>query len=162
MKKNLVRVLLVVLGWTMGTSCEKDDDIRRIGVEFSQALNTRYPGAVMAEWERKSGYYVAEFYAEGRELKVWYNRNAEWCMTETDLGRGASGLPQAVSDAFTASAYGNWAIDDIDKYERPGETFYLIEVEKRGERDRDLYYSPSGMLLKDDYDRGDVLPTIKF
>lgn len=162
MKKNLVLVLLVVLGWAMGTSCEKDDDIRRIGAEFSQALNSRYPGAVMAEWERKSGYYVAEFYSEGLELKVWYNKNVEWCMTETDLGRGLSNLPQAVSDAFAASAYGNWAIDDIDKYERPGETFYLIEVEMRGERDRDLYYSPSGKLLKDDYDRGDVLPTIKF
>ena len=54
--------------------------------------------------------------------------------------------------------------DDIDKYECPDKTFYLIEVKKAGQRDRKLFYSQDGLLLKDveDKENDDVLPTISF
>lgn len=162
MKRNLSMVLFAVLGLALGTSCEKEYDIRNIDREFSDALSTRYPQATWVEWERDRDFYVAEFYDGGVEIKVWYTGNAQWCMTETDLGRNMDALPAAVKDAFATSVYAlSWRVDDIDKYERQGEVFYLIEVEKLGERDRDLYYSESGTLLKDDLDRGDVRPDTK-
>lgn len=163
MKKNMLYLLMAVIVLAMGTSCEKEDDIRNVSPEFTEALNSMYPDVFMAQWERQGGYIVAEFYADGVEHNVWYTTEAVWCMTETDFGRSFDKLPEPVQEAFKGSVYGNgWNVDDIDKYERVSDTFYLIEVEKRGERDRDLYYSPDGVLLKDDYDRGDVLPTVKF
>ena len=163
MKKNLSMILFAVLGLALGTSCEKEDDLRRVDRELSDALNARFPEAVWVEWEKKRDFYVAEFHDAGTEVKVWYTGDAQWCMTERDLGRDAASLPEVVKEAFGTSAYASaWRVDDIDKYERPGEVFYLIEVEKAGERDRDLFYSEAGVLLKDDLDRGDVLPDMKF
>lgn len=163
MKKNLSMILFAVLGLALGTSCEKEDDLRRVDRELSEALNARFPEAVWVEWEKNRDFYVAEFHDAGTEVKVWYTGDAQWCMTERDLGRDAASLPEVVKEAFGTSAYASaWRVDDIDKYERPGEVFYLIEVEKAGERDRDLFYSEAGVLLKDDLDRGDVLPDMKF
>jgi hypothetical protein len=55
-------------------------------------------------------------------------------------------------------------VDDIDKYERPKDVFYLIEVETKGEKDRDLFYASDGTLLKDEADRenNEVKPDIVF
>lgn len=162
MKRNLNLVLIAVLGLALGTACEKDDDIRRVDRELSEALNSKFPEATWVEWEKKRDFYVAEFHEGGTEVKVWYTGNAQWCMTERDLGRSAEALPEAVKESFAASGYAAaWRVDDIDKYERPGEVFYLIEVEKAGERDRDLFYSETGALLKDDLDRGDLFPDTK-
>ena len=64
---------------------------------------------------------------------------------------------------FRSGKYANWRVDDIDKYERYDRTFYLIEIETKGEKDRDLYYDESGVLLKDEVDKenNDVTPDTK-
>jgi hypothetical protein len=46
-------------------------------------------------------------------------------------------------------------VDDIDRFERPADEFYLIDVETKGQQDRSLYFAPDGRLLKDEADRGD-------
>ena len=85
-------------------------------------------------------------------------------MTETDLGIDVNKLPVVVKDAFLSSDYANWIVDDIDKYEREDMTFYLIEIEKKGQKDRNLYYNDQGGLLRDaeDMPNDDVLPTTQF
>lgn len=74
-----------------------------------------------------------------------------------------------MADAFMASEYATWRIDDIDYILRNGvETIYVIEVEgeKDGVRmDVDLYYTEDGVLVKevidaeDDYDYRDFIPS---
>lgn len=162
MKRRVYLVLLAVIGLAIATGCEKEYDLRGVDRELSEALTSKYPDAVWVEWEKNRSWFVAEFRIGGRDVQVWYSGNAQWCMTETDLGRNVSGLPAAVSKAFEAGEYASWRVDDIDKYERPGEVFYLLEIEKQGERDRMLFYSENGGLLKDVRDRSDVLPDIKF
>ncbi len=161
MKRNIYMVLLAALFLAAGTSCEKEYDLRSVDRAFTEALLAAYPQATFVEWERNRDWYVAEFNNNGGELKVWYNANAQWCMTESDVHLNDSSFPVAVLEAFAASGYASWRVDDADKYERPGEVFYLIEVEKSGGNDRMLFYSESGELLKDVKERGDVLPDIK-
>jgi hypothetical protein len=98
------------------------------------------------------------------DTHVWYTSNGDWQMTEYDLGVNLSALPQAVQDAFQSGQYSTWRVDDIDKYERPQDVFYLIEVETKGENDRDLFYASDGTLLKDEADRenNEVKPDIVF
>jgi hypothetical protein len=57
-----------------------------------------------------------------------------------------------------------WIVDDLDKYERPDMTFYLIEIEFSGKKDRNLYYAVDGTLLKDEEDKGrdEVYPDTTF
>lgn len=148
-------------------SCDKDDDDNddiRVSEDVQRALRDKYPNATNVEWEAKAGYYVADFRENGAELDVWFTTDAVWKMTETDLGIDVNKLPVAVKDAFLSSDYSNWVVDDIDKYEREDMTFYLIEVETRGQKDRNLYYNEQGGLLRDaeDMPNDDVLPTTQF
>ena len=85
-------------------------------------------------------------------------------MTELDFGTNLGLLPDAVQNAFRNGQYANWRVDDIDKYERLDRTFYLIEIETNGQRDRDLFFAEDGSLLKDEVDKenNDVTPSTTF
>ena len=167
MKTKIYGLFLALLGAVVWTSCDNDDDDIRVSDVPKAVLNTleaKFPNVSRAEWENKQEYYVAEFWQEGMDTHVWIDSKAEWKMTELDLGTHLELLPSAVFNAFQNSQYANWRVDDIDKYERPDRTFYLIEIETKGEKDRDLFFSIDGSLLKDEVDRenNDVTPTTTF
>ncbi len=163
MKKNLFIIAALAIGFVSLQSCDDDDDFK-VGVSESieQALDKMYPGVTKVDWEKKYNHYVADFYFNGVEVDVWFSGDATWKMTETDV-RGVEGLPEAVRVAFEGSNYSTWRVDDIDKYERPDGTFYLIEIEKKGEKDRNLYYNPDGTIIKDveDAPNDDIRPDTK-
>ena len=159
MRKNLYWLLSAMLVMTFAQGCEKEYDLRSVDYVLENALASQFQSAKWVEWEKNRGFYVAEFFEAGTEIHVWYKKDGQWCMTETDLGRNVADLPKAAQDYLVEGAYSNWRIDDIDKYERPGEVFYLVEIETQGKRDRDLYFSSAGALIKDSEDRGDILPT---
>ena len=85
-------------------------------------------------------------------------------MTELDFGVNLQLLPEAVRNVFQNGQYASWRVDDIDKYERTDRTFYLIEIETKGQQDRDLFFGEDGTLLKDEVDRdnNDVTPDTTF
>lgn len=73
-------------------------------------------------------------------------------MTEIDIPHSA--IPELVSNAFNASEYAAWRIDDVDKLEREGiETIYILDLEQ-GNSEVDLYYSDQGVLIKSVVDNG--------
>ncbi len=161
MKLNLYVCSLALCGAMALQSCSDDNNPTNVSEAIQSALQAKYPSVTGEEWEQKSGYYVAEFRTNGMETDAWFTTAGVWCMTETDLGRDKSALPSEVKVAFEGSDYKTWTVEDIDKYERPNETFYLIEVETAGKPDHKLYYATDGTLLKsvDDAENDDVLPT---
>lgn len=164
MKTRLLGVFWALMGVVVLTGCDNDDDDIRVSDVPKEVMNTfeaKFPNVSRAEWENKLGYYVADFWEEGMETQVWIDSKAEWKMTELDLGVNLQLLPEAVRNAFQKGQYANWRVDDIDKYERTDGTFYLIEIETKGEQDRDLFFAPDGSILKDEVDRenNDVTPS---
>lgn len=158
-------VALVGLVFLNGCDDESDDvRLSDVPVKVSDTFNEMFPGVTVAEWEKDRGYYVADFWYQSAETHAWFAFNGEWRMTETDLGRSLTNLPEAVQAAFNGSQYATWRVDDIDKYVRQADTFYLIEVETNGQRDRDLFFAPDGSLLKDEVhrDSNKVLPDTDF
>lgn len=132
-------------------SCDDDDKYTPEDVVVN-ALNNKYPNAKKVEWETKSGYKVADFNLDSKEVEAWFSPDGEWVMTETNIPYNE--LPQTVQTSFKGSTYANWRIDDVDKLERSNaETIYIIEVEQ-GETDIDLYYSEDGTLIKEINDNG--------
>lgn len=166
MKKLFIAIAVMAVTMTGFSSCsDDDDDLVTVDPAYTNALSAIYPGvADKAEWEVKGEYYVAEFRNDQRQdVDVWFAQGAKWAMTEIDLGRNPLSLPDAVSASYAANDRSiDWTIDDIEYYERPDIVFYVIEIEKAGQRDRDLYYSPDGSLIKDvESDGIDITPTTK-
>lgn len=148
--------------------------------ELQAALLSMYPGAQEIKWSQKNGYYVADFIApagEGPAVRsagssmvnnnAWFDAKYLWQMTESDIPFDM--LPQEVLDAFKASDYASWRVDDVDMLHREGvETIYVIEVEGTSaeglSQEVDLYFSEDGVLVKTvidadpNYDYSDFIP----
>lgn len=173
---NWMRNLLVAAAAFLAAGCERSDGERGSGGEVSPqvlaAFAERYPGAQNVSWSMKGDYAVADFYWAGTRAALstncsaWFgNADGRWTMTETEIRFEA--LPQAVREAFAASEYASWRVDDrVDVLYRAGDVepeIYVIEVEQGG-REMDLYYSPDGVLVKcvadadPDCDYGDFIP----
>lgn len=141
----------VLVPATVLSSCGDDDDDKVTGSvpeAFTKALQAKFPEAKNVEWERKGNYYVAEFTHNFQETDVWFGDGAQWAMTVTDYGKNLFFLPPEVEASFAESEYGYWTVDDVDFYERTDRNFYVIEVEKKGQPDTDLFYQPDGARIK--------------
>lgn len=130
-------------------------DIFRLSQAIQDALKKLYPNATAIKWEQKGVYYVADCQADGREKEVWFDANANWLMTETELN-SINNLPPAVLTAFMESSYSNWVVDDVAILEYPNEpsTEFVVTVEQG--KKVDLYFSEGGGLLHEkDVTNGD-------
>lgn len=148
MKTRILFLLLALTPTLSFMGCNDDDDsnVDIISNELRTAFTEKYPSAKNTKWENKGNYKVADFYNNNLETSAWFDSNGEWYMTETDLPFNS--LPQAVKNAFQASEYSTWKIDDVDMLERKGtEIVYIIEVESQN-KEVDLYYSAEGILIK--------------
>lgn len=147
-------MMVCALGVFSMTSCSDDDDSKvNVPENVTRAFNDKYAGVGRVEWDReRGGYLVAEFNKDGKEYDAWFTETGEWVMTEVDHGRRMENLPEAVQAGYEATTYSaeNWTIDDIDEIQRPAyETFYIIEVEKKGQPDYDLYFDANGTLFRE-------------
>jgi len=148
MKTRILFLFLALLPTVSFISCSNDDDANWdiVSTELRSAFDEKYPSAQRTEWENKGSYKVADFIYNNMETSAWFDSNGIWYMTETDLP--FSSLPQAVKNAFQASDYSTWTIDDVDMLERKDtEVVYIIEVEQQN-NEVDLYYSAEGILIK--------------
>ncbi|MEG1615755.1 MAG: PepSY-like domain-containing protein [Bacteroidales bacterium] len=150
MKKNLLLLALAASAFTM-QSCEKDDDVTTVPAAVAESFSAKYPKATRVSWEYEDGYLIADFYNENnQEAEAWFDHKGVWYLTETDIS--FTYLPTAVKDAFGASKYAAWKIDDVDMVERANQDlFYVIEVES-GKLEYDLYYDADGTLTKEEID----------
>ncbi len=146
---SMALTMMLVSGSVIGfASCDDDDDMN-VPESFKKALLAKYPNANRVEWEQKGAYKVADFVDAGMDLDVWFDRDARWVMTETDYSTAQYGsVPAAVAGAFNASEYSSWKVDDISMYERVDATFYVYDLEKKGEADMDMYILPTGEIAK--------------
>lgn len=108
-----------------------------------------YPKANGVAWSQDDGYYVANFISNGFTKKVWFNRQGEWQMIQTDWG-SLDRLTPAVYNAFVAGPYASWVVDDVTLVEFPKwQAIMVIEVgQDNVDLKYQLFYTPRGMLLK--------------
>ena len=147
MKKKLLWILSIVLVASV-YGCGDDDDNIIVDKTFDSALNAKYPGATNVVWEREGAYTVADFYYQNFDMEAWFDAKGNWLQSETDYGPNLQVLPSEVQAAFSASEYVSWTVDDVYKYDRPDQTFYVIDIEKVNSRDLEVYYKPDGTLIQ--------------
>ena len=145
--KIQVLAMMFIAAMAFG-ACDDDDKNDNIKAPdaVSKALKDKYPAAMDIEWERKGDYFVADCWMDGREMDVWYDVQATWKLTETDILW--EGLPPTVQTAFEGGEYAQWRREDSDMLEYPVQPVqYVIEVE-RGNEEYQLFYAGDGNLLQ--------------
>lgn len=145
-KITILSLATSILVWF--SACKDDDQERGIipVEQVSKAFAEKYPNARTVVFEIEGKYYVADFTNEGYPVTAWFTDQGQWVMEKIEYPFGR--LPQKVTAAFLESEYGDWEIEECYEINRAGmETVYKIEVQK-GEKERNLYYSSSGNLIK--------------
>lgn len=158
---TLLAAALILSAGSVLSSCSDDDDHNFTPTtDFINELNKLYPN-VDADWEtRHNKYRVAEFYQMGDEYEVWFSKEGQWVMTEIDYEAPYTNVPADIMTAFYGSEYGKWAIDDIDYYKRASDSFYIFDVEQRGQHDMDVYFDANGNFIKAERDTDiDIRPS---
>lgn len=136
---------LVAFGVLAFQSCSDDDDtLKHVPETISAGFAQKYPGVSVREWEKKSGYYVADFYNDNKSAEAWFISNGNWVKTETDY---FGTLPSPVSE-YISTNYPTAYIDDQNWIETPTDQYFEIELEQRGKKDVTLYIRADGTLVK--------------
>jgi len=86
-----------------------------------------YPNAVDIEWEKQLSNYSAEFEISNMDHEVWLDEKGNILKHEEDIQ--ISQLPVAVINSIKQN-YAAAQIDDVDKVEEGGKTYYVVEFEK--------------------------------
>lgn len=158
------------------TACSDDDDDKVIPSDVPEAVlkafENKYGDIKDVKWEKKNNYNVARFQTgaitkagNSYTTSAWYDDNGSEKQVNQDIP--FVNLPEAVKTAFDAyqkKMYADWkADDDVDVVSRLDMgLIYIIEIEK-GKEERELSFSPDGVLLKNVLDTDDddeILPVI--
>lgn len=99
-----------------------------VSIAHADSLRKYFPDASYIEWELESGYYVANFRADGFEKSAWFDHAAEWKMTETETPFKL--IPEVIQDVIGEN-YSHRKVE-IEEIERPlfVDAYFLDEENK--------------------------------
>lgn len=153
MKKNKVlKMLLFCMVGILGfTSCDSEDEFQ-VSESVQTSFIQKYGDIGDVKWEGKqTGYLVADFWRNGKELEAWFTADGAWVLTEIDQGESLDNLPESVKRGFSTTVYANspYRIDDINQIVRPFvPDVFIIEVEQPRAEDLILHFDMVGKLLE--------------
>lgn len=114
--------------------------------ELQNFIDQKYPGAIILEKDYDHGYLEIDILHDGIEKEIKFNGQNQWVRTEWEVRQ----LPDAVKNTITAQGY---TLDDneFDYVETADSIWYEVEVRK-GRDELKLYISPTGEILRTEYD----------
>jgi opacity protein-like surface antigen len=141
MKRLLLASLLLA---SLGSQAQ----IRKVPSEVTDSFKTRYPQAEKVEWRDKLTGFAAGFESSGKKAEARFNNKGVWQQTSTEIGQQS--LPAPVKDGFDKSKWADWEITATFLLTYPQkEEQYLLAVRKNDLQKRNLVFSQSGRLLRD-------------
>lgn len=114
--------------------------------QYTGYLQKMYPKANGVAWSQDDGYYCANFVMNGFTKNVWFNTQAQWQMTQTDLV-SLDRVTPTVYNAFVSGPYASWAVNDVTMVEFP--KWQAIIVIKVGQDNVDIKYQSSFIPRKE-------------
>lgn len=95
---------------------------------ITDAINEMYPGATILEFDSEKTGFEVDILHNNIYKDVYFNTGNEWLYTEWDIKE--VNLPAIIMNAYKASDYKDYRIDDIDVIENPTGISYVLELEK--------------------------------
>lgn len=93
---------------------------------IEEFIAAKYPAARIVDIDSENGMTEVEI-LDGRVCReLLFNASNEWVYTKTEIT--LADVPTQVMEAFKASSYANYYIDDIDYYETPTENYYRFDL----------------------------------
>lgn len=137
MKFSILIILITVC------SCTSDLPESKVPSIVYNAVKTKFPSAINIDWEKKQSNYEAEFKINGIEYKVYVEPTGKLIFHQYKIK--VEEFPAPVTAKISAE-YGEYKIDDAAIIEKDNIVFYQAELERKGEKDLQLFFSSDGSL----------------
>lgn len=133
----------IMLGFTL-ISCSRELPEKNVPSLVQNAFRTQFVEARDIDWQKSNHHYLVEFESGAAESdhKAMFDTLGTMVLYKFDMA--VSHLPSAVVEVIE-SQYQEYKIDDIERLQREGVTYYQIELEK-GMREQHLVFSADGVL----------------
>ena len=124
---------------------------RSLPAAVTDSFKARYPNAQQVSWSDKVSDFRASFKIDADNYTARFSSKGEWLGSVKRIEQSA--LPAAVADGLSKSKYADadWKVGGVTERYLPGGTIqYSIFVSKSGLQKKNLLFSSTGQLLKDD------------
>lgn len=143
-----MKVIYLTIALGLGGSflaCAQDIPQNEVPSVVLNAFQARYPNATDVEWEKKGEFYHVEYDLGRTDHEVWLDASGKLVKHEEDIPKAQ--LPDAVKQTVS-SQFGKYRIDDTDKIEKDGRTYYKIGLEG-SMGDRTIFTDAAGKVIAD-------------
>ncbi|WP_221175692.1 PepSY-like domain-containing protein [Rufibacter immobilis] len=117
-------------------NCTQRINMSNLPSVVQNSLKNHYPAATNPEWEKKGDHFEAEFDIQGQEHTVLIDASGQVLMRKQDVATAE--LPQPVSGALQRD-YQAYLVDDVEKVEKNGQTYYQVELENNNQDLKKVY-----------------------
>ncbi|MET0391770.1 MAG: hypothetical protein ABW019_01460, partial [Chitinophagaceae bacterium] len=107
------------------------------------SIQSTFSNALNIEWEKKNNAYEAEFDMDSTEYTVYLDGAGKIIVYKQDIKEAE--LPASITSAIARDHSGS-RIDDADKIHKDGATYYRVELDAPGKKDRHLLYAVDGKI----------------
>jgi hypothetical protein len=147
MKYKIGQVLIAVIVMTAVFNTA-NAQVRKLPAVVTEAFKKKYPNATNVEWHDKLTLFLASFEENNEHYDARFTNKGVWQNTESELE--TSELPAPIKDGYDKSKYAAWKINTITRIDLPGDKIqYRVQVEKSDLQKKNLLFSNTGQLLKD-------------
>lgn len=112
---------------------------------ITNLIQERYPNATILEIDTDNQYTEVDILDNRIHKEVIFDAQEQWLYTEWEIRQ--TEVPAIVMNAFNASEYANYRIDDIHCVERTDGLYYAFDLEL-GDRDYIATFDAEGNLIK--------------
>lgn len=123
------------------SSCGQGIAEKKLPSIVVNAVKTQYTNAANIDWEKKTNGYEAEFMQGQAEITVLVDNAGNLLMQKQDIDSTA--IPAAVLTAINTNHVG-FTIDDAEKLDIKGISYYQVELQKQGSKDLKLVFTADG------------------
>jgi uncharacterized membrane protein YkoI len=135
-------ILLMVTTATISlSSCSQDLPASKVPSVVQNTVQSKFTNAVDIEWEKKNDIYEAEFDVANVDYKAHIDASGKLIVYKVDMR--VAELPATIATAIT-NEHAGYEIDDADKLEKDGVTYYQVELDGKGKQEKKLVYTAEG------------------
>jgi hypothetical protein len=139
MKQMLSAIAISSVLWG---ACSPDLRESKVPSVVRNTVATQFSGTSKVEWEKERQNYEAEFWIDTVGYTVLVNPEGTLLRFKHEIPLTL--LPPAVQQTLQ-SQYAGFEVEDAEKIEQGGQTFYQVEVEK-GLKEMRLVLTPEGAI----------------
>ena len=137
-------ILPIALAFFSFSSCSQDIAADKVPSVVQNTVHAKFINVGKIDWEKKNNnLYEAEFDMDSTEYNILIDTAGKIIMHK--IGISTIELPAAVITAIS-DGYSGYKIEEAEKLEKDGVSYYQVELEAKGKKEQQLIFSPDGKI----------------